>query len=388
MIFLYVIFVLSMFIIFWAMIGYPMSLIFLKKTFFKNKYTKKDYDYLPTVTVMIVAHNEEKVIKEKLENVITNDYPSERIKYLISSDNSNDLTNNIVRDFIISHPMLNMELYEARERKGKTNAQNEAQKLVNTEILIMTDANSLFRENAIRELVSTFVSEDIYYVCGNLVYVNEHTSMSSTSESTYWNLDLEMRRIESSIQTITAGNGSIYACRNKEYIDLDPIQSHDGNFPRLFALQGKKAKFNPDAIAYEKAGETIEDEYKRKVRMNRGILRNILPNIQILNVFKYKWYTYFYLGHRTSRYLLWLSQILLFSLSLLIGLENQYFLVIFVMQIIFYLIGFLDRKYQWPYKSTNLISYYCITIFAQIHGVYNILTGKVKPFWEKAESTR
>ena len=92
---------------------------------------------------MVVAHNEENVIKDKLENLMRLQYPKDKIEFLVSSDNSTDKTNDIVKEFIKSHPNEKIRLFEVKERKGKTTAQNEAQKTVTSEILVMTDANSI-----------------------------------------------------------------------------------------------------------------------------------------------------------------------------------------------------------------------------------------------------
>src|SRR5690554_3210551 len=131
--FLKALFYISGFIITWAMIGYPLSIMLLGKIY-KNRKLKKDYTHQPTVTVMVVAHNEEKVILSKLNNIIELDYPKNKIEFLIVSDNSTDKTNEIVRKFIKEHPDIKIRIYEVKIRKGKTNAQNEAQKLVATEI--------------------------------------------------------------------------------------------------------------------------------------------------------------------------------------------------------------------------------------------------------------
>lgn len=382
-----VIFYLSVFIIFWAMIGYPLSLKLLSRVY-RNRTLEKNYAYQPSVTVMVVAHNEEKVIYNKLENIINLDYPKEKIEFLIASDNSTDRTNRIVTEFINDNPEYNIRLFEVKQRKGKTNAQNEAQKTVNSEILVMTDANSMFNSDSVKELVAAFTSNDISYVSGRLVYINKNHSDVTNSESTYWDTDTKLRKIESDIQTITAGNGAIYACRNIEYYDFEPIKSHDSNMPRYYALNGNRAIYNPDAVAAEKAGEVIEDEFKRKVRMSRGILKNILPDLRILNVFKYKWYSYFYFGHRTCRYLLWISHIALFITNLLLIMEHWIFLTTFTGQAIFYILALVKAITKSNNKYLSLVYYYCVTLLAQCMGVYNILTGKVKPFWEKAESTR
>lgn len=369
------------------MIGYPISLKFLK-VLFKNRRLKKDYSYIPTVTVMVVAHNEEKVIWDKLENLINLDYPKEKIEFLISSDNSTDKTNELVEEFIKLNPDYRIRLYKVKERRGKTNAQNEAQKTVNSEILVMTDANSILEKNSVKELVASFTSDDISYVCGRLVITNQDTNDIAKTETLYWDTDTELREIESNIQTITAGNGAIYACRNNEYYDFDPMSSHDIDMPRYFALKKKRSIFNPDAIAYEKASENIKDEFRRKVRMNRAILKNILPDIRIFNVFKYRWYSYFYFGHRTCRYLLWISHLILLISNLFLLSESRFFILTFFGQIVFYLLSLFKIIMGSSNKFLNLIFYYCMTVIAQWGGVYNILTGKSKPFWEKAESTR
>ena len=376
-------------IIFWAMIGYPVSLKLINKII-KPKPLPKDSEYKPTVTLMIVAHNEESVIKQKLEDVLKQTYPTDKLEILVSSDNSTDKTNDIVKNFINDHSERKIRLYEVKERKGKTNAQNEAAKTVQSELLVMTDANAMLKENAVEEIVSAFYEKDIAYVTGRLVYTNSEQFTTSNSENTYWDLDTSMREIESRLQTITAGNGALYACRTEEYYDFNPIKCHDSAMPIHYALNGKRAIANHDAIAYEKAGENIKDEFGRKVRMARIILDAIMPNIKILNIFKYKWFTFFYLGHRTARYLLWLAHILVLITNIILVIMNNSFLytIILTGQILFYLIAMIKKVLPINNKICNMVYYYCMTIVAQIVGVKNILTGQAKPFWEKAESTR
>lgn len=379
------IFFLSLFMIFWANIGYPASILFLGKII-KRK-NKVDEKKEPTVSIIIVAHNEEKVIYKKLQNVINLDYPAEKVEIIVTSDNSTDKTNNIVENFIRKNPNKNIKLHKVEKRMGKTNAQNEAVKIAKNDILIMTDANAIIKKDAIKELVKSF-TKNVSYVTGKLEYTNGELSDTSHSEKTYWDIDTKIREIESNLQTITAGNGALYACIRKEYHEFKPIQCHDSAMPLYFALKNKRAIANHNAIAYEKAGESIEDEYKRKIRMNRVMLSSILPNIKILNIFKYKWFTYFYLGHRTSRYLLWFNHILLFISNTLLIRHSYFFLVVFICQCIIYLIAIIKNIFKLNNKLFNFISYYLMTVLAQFIGVIKTITGKNKPFWEKAESTR
>lgn len=384
--FLLLLYLLSIFVIFWANIGYPLSILIIGKI--TNKQNEKNKGYRPSVTVMVVAHNEENVILNKLMNLSELDYPKDKIEFLVSSDNSNDMTNRIVEDYISNNKEIKIQLYKVKKRKGKTNAQNEAQKLVKTEILIMTDANSMLKKDSVKELVSSFSSEEISYVTGRLIYINSNENKTADLENTYWDLDIKIREIESNIQTITAGNGALYACRNKDYFDFNPIKSHDSSMPLYYGLNKKRAIANHDAIAYEKAGENVKDEFNRKVRMNRILLSHILPNLKILNIFKYKWFTFFYLGHRTSRYLLWISHIILFTSNIFLLNISWWFLMTMIIQLAVYFLAFLGEQKLLNSRIINICHYYSITIFAQIVGVYRTITGKAKPSWEKAESTR
>lgn len=374
------------FIIVWAMGGYQLCLKFLARIF-KNRRLQKDYSLQPTVTVMIVAHNEEKVIGAKLENVIDNDYPADKIDYIVTSDFSTDATEEIVERFIAAHPELRIRLHRAKEHKGKTNAQNEAQKLVQGEILVMTDANAMFERNAVTELAACFTAPDIAYVTGRLAYRNTDND-TAAAEAVYWESDLAQRETESNIRTITAGNGAIYACRNALYFDLNPIKCHDAHMPRHYGLQGLRALYNPDAVAYEKAGEVLEDEFKRKVRMNRNILPGIAEAVPCMNIFRLGWFSFFYFGHRTCRRLLWFAHAMVYLCSLVLAFRSCFFRIALAGQTVFYLLSLLALKTRATNKLLKMMGYYTMTIGAQWVGVFNCLTGRTKATWDQAESTR
>lgn len=386
-VFLKIVFWLSCFIAFWAMIGYPLALKVINRIC-KTRPLMKDYAYFPSVTVMVVAHNEEKVINEKLHNIISNDYPKEHISYLIASDNSTDDTNKIVEKFIEEHPEIKMQLYVTKEHKGKTNAQNEAQKQVQSEILVMTDANSMFSSNSIRELISCFSDDTVSYVTGRLEYVNALNNEVAGMESSYWESEMLHREIENNLGSITAGNGAIYACRNNEYVDFAPIKCHDFSMPSYYVQNKKKAKYNKDAVAYEKAGEIVEDEFKRKVRMNRTIVSDLFFGLKNLNVFRYGWFSFFYFGHRTCRYTLWLAHLFLFLCSICLIKDGWIYTVAFCGQCMFYLLACIGRMCKKKCPIIGMMYYYTLTILAQWVAAIKQITGKSKPIWEKAESTR
>ena len=142
-------FYLSVIALFYAMIGYPIVLLILDK--FIKRENKKDYIFKPFVSVIISAYNEEDVIEKKLENIIKTDYSSYEV--IIANDSSNDRTVEICEKFIKEHPDYNIRVNTVKNHLGKTNAQNEAVEVANGEIIVFSDANSMFKKDAIDELV-------------------------------------------------------------------------------------------------------------------------------------------------------------------------------------------------------------------------------------------
>lgn len=383
----YAIFFVSGFCILFTMIGYPMLIRILGKLIRKKQIWEEAEPQFPSVTVLVAAHNEEKVIGRKIGNLLELDYPKEQLEIMVTSDYSTDRTNSIVEDYIAQDQKYRIRLHVTKEHKGKINAQNEAQKTIDTEILVMTDANTMFSRDAVKELVRPFSDPKVMYVCGASLYTNTDND-TADSENTYWNMELKTREAESGIQTITSGDGAIYAVRNQHYLHIPLIESHDSSFPVQYALQNYRAVFNPKAIAYEKAGENIHDEYKRKVRMNRTIFKNILPSVKIFNVFRYRWFSFFYIGHRSLRYLLWINHLLVLISSIVLAKTNFMWSIIAGSQILFFGLGAYGLVFRPHQKAIRMVTYYSMTIFAQWKGAYDIVAGKAKPTWEKAESTR
>ena len=378
-----IIFWVSAFAIFYPMIGYPLTLLLLDKIIKRKNI--KDYTYKPKVSVIISAYNEEKVIEKKLNNIIKTDYPD--FEVIIANDASNDRTVELAEDFIKSHPDFDIRVNTVRNHLGKTNAQDEAVEVAKGDILVFSDANSIFKEDAISELVSYFTSDDIEYVCGSLIYKEDETA-SVVAENTYWNMELTMRKIESNIKTIAAGNGAIYACRKKDYRNYNLVSSHDYEMPLHAALNGKRALYNEDALAFEKAGSTTSDEFKRKVRMQRRILTNIRTNLRRLNIFKYGWFSFFHFNHKTLRFLQAFFHIVLFISNIFLIRQGFIYKLTLLGQVVFIILATLGQVSKAKNKIVYFPRYYSMMMLAQILGAKNELTGKSKATWEKAESTR
>lgn len=377
-------------LIVYPLILYPLSLAVIS-IFFKEKppicYEEGEY---PTISIIVAAYNEEKVIEQKLQNLCDLEYPRESMEIIIASDDSNDRTHELVQAFIEKHPETVIRLMVIKGRVGKTSVQNRATAEAKGEICLYSDANSMWDVKAAKALVRRFKDPKMGYVSGRLQYNNRESSKTSDTESKYWNFDLWIRKKESSINNTVGGNGAIYAIRKSFYVDLAPIISHDGFMPTKMVIRGAKAKYVEDAVCYEKASEDSGDEFARKVRMQRGQPFKKYLDFRKFNVFRYGWFSYFYFGHKYLKYILYVLHPLLYIVNAFLIFNNLFYLATFVLQTLFYLfalMGLLTRKtakiriFHYPY-------HYCMTIVAQFVSVIKTLTGKTRATWEQSKTTR
>ena len=379
----------ALFFLLYPLIIYPITLKIISLFYPTNEVTF-DESYTPFITVVISAFNEEKVIRKKLKNVFKSNYPKERLSVIVVSDQSTDSTDEIVEEFINSNPYISASLIVAPERAGKTSAQNYAVKKINdeSEIIVFTDANSFLREDSIRILVNRFRDRSIAYVSGKLIYCDSSKSATHESENHYWNLDLKIREWESAISSTVGGNGALYAIRKTNYYDLPALLSHDGFMPSRVVINGFKAKFEPRALAVEKTSSTITDEFSRKVRMQRGQPWKKYYDFSKFNIFKYGWFSYFYIGHKYLKYQLYFLHITVLILNFLILEYGKFFLFLMLCQLLFYclsLVGFITKT---KIKLFFFPFYYCMTIYAQFVAVVTTLTGRSKSIWNTDSSNR
>lgn len=384
---------LSMFMIAFPLVLYPLSLKIISLFYPSVPVAETAWEDLPSVTLIVAVYNEEKVIGRKLKEIAGYEYPSEKLDIIIVSDGSKDETENIVRSFIEkrgSDTIPAVRLMVVKGRVGKTVAQNEAVRTASGEICAFSDANSVWEKDALRILVSGFADSGVGYVSGRLKYVNRDEDLTGRAEKDYWKLDLAIRRLESRIASITNGNGAIYAMRKKLYVDLPPLISHDGTMPTKMVLQGFTAKYESRAVACERASSNPDDEFRRKIRMQRGQPWKKYHDIKKYNFFRYGWFSYFYLGHKYIKYLLYLFHpVFYISNCFLLG-QHFFYQLTFAAQTLFFVFaaaGYLLRKkkkiflFYYPY-------HYCFTVIAQFCSVVNTLRGSSKAVWEKSETTR
>jgi cellulose synthase/poly-beta-1,6-N-acetylglucosamine synthase-like glycosyltransferase len=254
MIVLEVVFWVSLAALVWTHVGYPAAAALVARI---RRRPVRGADDTPSVTVIVAAWNEEDVIERRLENLLALDYPKDRLEIVVTSDASTDRTHELVQ----AVPGVRLIVCE---RGGKVAAQDRAVRETESDIVAFSDANATWAPDTLRKLVRAFADPDVAYVCGRLVLT---AADGSNREGVYWRYETWLRAQESALGSVTGGNGSVYAVRRSDYVEVDPRFGHDLSLPYLMVQHGRRAVYDPEALAFEKPTPEIETEYRRKVRM-------------------------------------------------------------------------------------------------------------------------
>jgi cellulose synthase/poly-beta-1,6-N-acetylglucosamine synthase-like glycosyltransferase len=338
-------------------------------------------DVLPTVALVIAAHNEEDVIEAKLENALALDYPREKLRIIVASDASNDRTDELVRAYADRGVELSV-----CPRGGKVNAQNVTVRGLDSEVFAFSDANCAWAPDALTRLVRAFGDPDVAYVCGRL---RLQTPEGTNQEGVYWRYELWLRAQESRMSSVTGGNGSIYAVRREAYIDVDPRFGHDLSFPYRMVENGTRAVYVADAVASEKMTTDLEDEFRRKVRMFGHcwvlVLQGRMFGIRKLGPV----YWTEMISHRLLRYASGLLHLVLLASSLILAFSRGgiYWWVV-AAQALVVLAALASRLLGGRVRLLAVPHYYLLITAATVIALVEVATRGVKPVWERPEGTR
>jgi len=373
-------------LIIYVYFGYPSLLwLFNKMKHNQNIVSHFNENFKPTVSMIIAAYNEEKVIAEKLVNCLALDYPSDKLEIIVVSDGSTDCTPKIVRD---SNDR-KVRLVELQDNVGKAFAQNEAVKHAKGEILLFTDAEIFLKQETIQNMVRHFQDSGIGCVVGKVIYDNVGETSVSKGEGSYWRYELFVREKESDLSNLLMGSGSIIAVRQILFFPLDSAVSEDFVLPMSAAIEGYKTVFDSDVHGSLKLYQLKpHDMFKTRVRTTLLDTRSVFLCKALLNPFKYPLYAWGLISHKLLRWLIpyFLIIILITNLSLF---HIPFFQIIFFLQIIFYLsalIGYLWQRRGKPPFIFGIPFSFCLVNLAALVGVAQFLMGKKSGQWEPVRS--
>jgi biofilm PGA synthesis N-glycosyltransferase PgaC len=380
-----------MVVLFWICVGlvlytyflYPLLVVVWARLF--PRHTRKDETYLPSVSMVVAAYNEERVIGQKLENCLAIDYPATCVEFVFGSDGSSDRTNEMLST--CGDARVRSFLY--REREGKPSVLNKTVPETRGDILVFSDANTMYQAEAFRKLVRHFADPTVGSVCGQLLLVNPNDSAGGKGERLYWHYENVLKRAEGKIYTVVGANGAIYAIRRESFHPL-PTQAvvmDDFLIPLYVLEEGRRVIYDPEAMATENTSPDMNGEFTRKVRIAAANFNAIPHVLGLLNPLR-----------GFVALVLWSHKIVRWSVPFLaigalvtnLSLVKSGWIYTFALgwQLLVYMgaiLGYLsDRLFG---RSTLFVPfYYLVTMnLAMLLGFGRSLTHRQKMAWERVE---
>ncbi len=264
----------------WHHVGYPLALWAVDRAVSRadaktaapahgEPHTNGALPPLPSVALVIPAHNEAAVIREKVATSLALDYPRELLRIVVAADGCTD-------DTVQAAELAGADVVLDLPRGGKMAAQHAAIAELTEPVVAFSDANSVWEPGALRALVQALAPKDVGYACGHVRFLppgaperEGAADGGGNQEGLYWRYEMAIRERESRLSSVTAGNGAIYAIKRGAYVAyrFDPVMGHDLAMPFQLVRAGWKAVDVPEARATEKMVPTIDGEFRRKRRM-------------------------------------------------------------------------------------------------------------------------
>jgi cellulose synthase/poly-beta-1,6-N-acetylglucosamine synthase-like glycosyltransferase len=336
-------------------------------------------EQLPTVTLIVPAYNEEACLPKKVLNALQIDYPAEKLQIVFVSDGSTDLTNEILNS--LHHSRIQAVLLP--ERMGKANAVNVAVSRSHHDILVFSDASTLFAPNAVKKLMRHFSDPNVGTVCGALEF--ERTAESVQTEGVYWRYESMLRLMEARLGATLTASGALFALRRAAFEPLDcRTVIEDFVIPMNARSLGYSIVYDPEATATEIAASSVAGEFTRRVRIAVGSFRALRGFLGT----RLDGFTFVaFVSHKLLRWVLpFLLIALLLSNALLV--DRSLYEVGFCGQLLFYAwagLGFLFR-HRIQRVRYALIGYFILAInVAFLVGFIRILSGTEEGIWQQVD---
>ena len=363
--------------LFYVYAGYPALLSFLAPL---RKNRKAEPGYTPSISILIAACNEAAGIRQKLEQTLQLEYPPDKMEVLVLSDGSQDATDQIVSSF--SDPRV--RLLRIAERRGKTNAQNEGVKEAQNEILIFSDATTIYHPQALKYLAGNYEDSGVGAVSGRYQYFDRNqNSPTGLGTIAFWNYENAIKKLQSRISTLSGCCGCIYSLRKSAYTPLAPDVISDLVQPLWVIQKGHRVVFEDRALAYEETTESTSEEFAMRVRVITRGMRGLLSVPELLKPWKYPWIAFQLFSHKILRWMVPIFLLLLLTSNLVL-LNQPYFRTLLILQLSFYTLAALQIlvPIHRRWKPLGIPLYFCTLNAAAMLGAIGLLRGKKHVIWQ------
>ncbi len=376
-------------LVLYTYIGYGLILYVLRKLYPSKELTK--VNELPAVTLLVAAFNEEDWIEEKIRNGFELEYPQGKLHFLLVTDGSNDATTQKARDYPIPEGAHFQVLHEP-ERRGKLAAVERVMPLVETPIVVFTDANTTLNAQAMLNLVKHYADLKTGAVAGEKrINTASKDEASSAGEGIYWRYESLLKRWDGELYSAVGAAGELFSIRTELYENIPKDTLIEDFYLTMTVLRkGYRIAYAADAYAVENSSASVAEELKRKIRISAGGLQASWRLRDLLNPFQYGIFSWQFFSHKVLRWTLAplaLPIILLSNSALALG-GSLLYQVIFGLQIIFYLLaglGWIFERRQLKIKAFFIPYYFCVMNYSVFLGFLRLIKGRQTVLWEKAE---
>jgi len=289
--------IISLAALFYAYAGYPLLLKLV--VHLRGELPVRRADTTPPMTLLISAYNEAAIIRAKLENALSLDYPREALEIVVVSDGSSDGTDAIVSEYFGR----GVRLLRREPRRGKTAGLNMAMPRVCGEIVVFSDANAIYEHDALRKLARNFADPAVGCVTGEARYLPGGKAAADVGERVYWGYEMQVKRLETAVGSMVGGDGAIYAIRRALWRELPENAINDFLNPLQIVAAGWRAVYEPEAVCYEETAGGVRTEYHRRVRIVGRSWRAVFQAPVVLNPFRVGLFAWSVISHKVLRWL-------------------------------------------------------------------------------------
>ena len=337
--------------------------------------------YQPAVSVIITAYNEERDIAGKLENTLAIDYPKELLEIIVASDCSSDQTDEIVRSF----ESRGVKLYRQPQRLGKTTAQNAAVERARGEILLFSDATTMYQPGVLRAMMPNFADETVGCVAGRLIYVDPSGSTVGSGAVTYWSYETFVKKHESRACSLIGASGCMYAVRRSAYLPLYPEAHGDFIIATKMVQQGLRTVFEPEAVCTEETNRRVSNELSMRVRVITQTFNDLWRHRAMLNPFRSGFFAVQLFSHKVMRYLVPFFLVVTFATSAALVTTSLLYRLAFAIQVIGYGCAALSaalERFGIRSRMLALPQYFVLANVASVLALYKLVRGERYARWE------
>lgn len=363
--------------------GYLAALLCISREKFK---WEKDGGAKLSVTILVPAYNEENVIRTKLENLLIQDYPPEKVAIKILSDGSTDGTDDIVRSF--SDPRIVLESFQ--ERQGKTTRINKAVATASSELIVISDADVILEPTSLGKLLEPFNDSSVGVATGHRINISERAASKGMGARLYWKYETLLKSLESRAGRVMGMDGVFYAFRRRLYKPFNPRHQDDLLMALIALNAGMKALWVAEAICYERPATSLMDELLRRSRTVARSLHSFLyVGFDLIHPLELPYEFFGFFSHKVMR---WLTP---FFLIIVLGTSFELrayplYRSFFLAQCLFYLLATVGASYHGSrFKGVfHVLAFFLVSNLGILLGWFNFIVRGADATWTPATTMR